>query len=390
MFDAHKNLAISSVAVAPSPPASGLTMSVAAGEGMLYPAPPFNATVWPFGVIPSATNAEIVRVTARTGDDFTLLRAQEGTTARAIVMGDLLVATVTAKTLTDMESGQFFPLIDLPEGIPVDPPPDTARLYALDVNGYTQVEIRDGAAKVVRLASDNVIVAKVSGVPVVRGQCLYLAGASGANPIIGLAKADALTTLPCVGIAMDDGAVNAFVRVLVAGTLQKLDTSAFAEGAALFVSPTTAGSFTTTRPVAPALAQRVGFVTRSHASSGEVLILTTAVDVPKTFRQGHTWGLLGDVSSLTVLPSMFVQKSPGQAIAVYGLVGKIASGTRIDVQLTRNGVAMGNVFWATPTYSGIALPATLLNDNDELTLVLANPIGTPTTLSMTLLLEHTL
>ena len=160
--------------------------------------------------------------------------------------------------------------VDLTEGVPPDPPPDTARLYALDVNGYTQVEIRDGAAKVVRLASDNVVIAKWTE-PVARGQCVYIAGASGANALVRLARSDDIATLPTIGLALDTGAINALIRILTSGTMQLLNTSGVAEGASLFVSPTTAGGFTTTLPAAPHFAQRLGFVTRSHATQGEVL-----------------------------------------------------------------------------------------------------------------------
>jgi hypothetical protein len=110
-FDAHKNLAIATVATPPSPAPSGATLTVGAGEGARFPAPPFNATVWPADQPPTPINAELVRVTAIAGDTFTLTRAQEGTTARTVVAGDLLAATITAKTITDLESGTNFPLI---------------------------------------------------------------------------------------------------------------------------------------------------------------------------------------------------------------------------------------------------------------------------------------
>jgi hypothetical protein len=77
---------------------------VAAGDGAKFPAVPFNATVWPAGAQPTTANAEIVRVTARATDTLTIARAQEGTTARSIVVGDQIAATVTAKTLQDVEA----------------------------------------------------------------------------------------------------------------------------------------------------------------------------------------------------------------------------------------------------------------------------------------------
>jgi hypothetical protein len=109
-FDNHRNLAVSTVATAPSPATSGLTLTLAAGEGARMPAVPFNATVWPSSTLPTPISAEIVRVTAMSGDQVTaMLRAQEGTVARAIVIGDLFAATVTVKALTDIESGVNFP-----------------------------------------------------------------------------------------------------------------------------------------------------------------------------------------------------------------------------------------------------------------------------------------
>ena len=108
-FDQHKNLAIATVTTATG--AAGTTLGVGAGEGARFPAVPFNATVWPFDMAPDPTTAEVVRVTARTTDTLTIVRAQEGTTARAIIVGDMVAATITAKSLTDIESGVNFPLI---------------------------------------------------------------------------------------------------------------------------------------------------------------------------------------------------------------------------------------------------------------------------------------
>ena len=102
-LDAHKNFAISTVTTAPSPASSGTSLSVYSGDGAAFPAAPFNAVVWPAGAQPRASNAEIVRVTVKSTDTFTITRSQEGTSARSIVVGDQIAATITAKTLTDTE-----------------------------------------------------------------------------------------------------------------------------------------------------------------------------------------------------------------------------------------------------------------------------------------------
>src|SRR5689334_15493487 len=103
-YDAHQNLAVANVLTAPSPAASGTSLVVGSGQGARFSATPFNATVWPSGVLPDPTNAEIVRVTAIVSDTLTIVRAQEGTSARTILAGDLIAETITAKTLTDIET----------------------------------------------------------------------------------------------------------------------------------------------------------------------------------------------------------------------------------------------------------------------------------------------
>lgn len=108
MVDAHTNFAVSEVVTPPSPAASGTTLTLLAGHGSRFPAAPFNATVWPAGASPDPSNAEIIRVTDLTGDLLTFQRAQEGTTAQAIGVGDQVAATITVKTLTDVEVPHFF------------------------------------------------------------------------------------------------------------------------------------------------------------------------------------------------------------------------------------------------------------------------------------------
>lgn len=114
MADAHKNFAVSSVATAPSPASSGTSLIVTAAEGALFPTVPFNVTIWPVGVQPTAVNAEVARVTDRVTDTLTIVRAQEGSAARTVVVGDLIAATITARTLDDAElPGDLFLLRDV-------------------------------------------------------------------------------------------------------------------------------------------------------------------------------------------------------------------------------------------------------------------------------------
>lgn len=91
-MDTHKLFAYSTVATAPSPPTSGTSLVVAASEGANFPQPStdgaFYVMVCPAGVIPSFANAELLRVTARSTDTFTIVRNQASTSSRTIAVGD--------------------------------------------------------------------------------------------------------------------------------------------------------------------------------------------------------------------------------------------------------------------------------------------------------------
>jgi hypothetical protein len=104
MFDKHANFVYSTIATAPSPAISGTNLVIQSGDASNFPATPFNATCWPSNVPPILVNAEIVRVTNITGATLTITRAQEGTSAISIAIGYQIAATITLKTLTDIEN----------------------------------------------------------------------------------------------------------------------------------------------------------------------------------------------------------------------------------------------------------------------------------------------
>lgn len=101
-FDLHNNFGYSLVATAPSPAASGTSLVVTAGDGNNFSIGQ-NVTVWPTGVQPTETNAEICRITNISTDTLTIVRQQESTSARTIIVGDQIADTITAKKLKDTE-----------------------------------------------------------------------------------------------------------------------------------------------------------------------------------------------------------------------------------------------------------------------------------------------
>lgn len=102
-YQNRENLAYATVAVGPSPALSGTSLTVANGLGSLFPTSDFQITVYPPGVDPLMSNAEICNVTTRVGDVFTIVRAQEGTTAKSIATGWQVANTITKKAFTDIQ-----------------------------------------------------------------------------------------------------------------------------------------------------------------------------------------------------------------------------------------------------------------------------------------------
>ncbi len=85
--------------------ASGITsgatsLSVQSGDGAKFPAAPFQVTLYSS----DSANGEIVKVTAKTTDTFTITRAQEGTTAQAWNANDKVELLVTAKLFDDFQT----------------------------------------------------------------------------------------------------------------------------------------------------------------------------------------------------------------------------------------------------------------------------------------------
>ena len=102
------DLATSLIATAPSPALSGGSLGVTTGEGAYFPATAsgsFYATVHPADARPTKANSEIVKVTARATDTFTITRAQKGTTAKAIAVGWVISQGIYIDDLLSLQRG---------------------------------------------------------------------------------------------------------------------------------------------------------------------------------------------------------------------------------------------------------------------------------------------
>ena len=115
------------------------------------------------------------------------------------------------------------------------------------------------------------IVRNESGATMAKGTVVYISGASGNKAVVSKALANGDATSATTYAVLDEAiANNNNGRAIVVGELNGLDTSAYSYGAALYLSPTTAGAFTTTKPSAPNHLVYVATVTRSHANQGTI------------------------------------------------------------------------------------------------------------------------
>lgn len=103
MWDKIKNFAISTLNGAINN--SVLTLVVQTGDNTKFPAVEFNCVIWKksaYAEPQDDPNAEIVRITNKSGDTFTITRAQEGTSAHAHEDGDRIELNITGKVIQDI------------------------------------------------------------------------------------------------------------------------------------------------------------------------------------------------------------------------------------------------------------------------------------------------
>lgn len=120
------------------------------------------------------------------------------------------------------------------------------------------------------------VVKNSTGATLTKGTVVYVSGASGSNILVAKAQANAeITSSRTFGILEADIANGASGYCVRSGKLAGLDTSAYAEGDPIYLSPTTAGGFVVgfaNKPSAPNHLVYLGVVTRSQVNNGEIQV----------------------------------------------------------------------------------------------------------------------
>lgn len=110
-----------------------------------------------------------------------------------------------------------------------------------------------------------------TGATLTKGTVVYISGAAGNKATVSkaIATADA-TSAQTFGVVFADISNNQNGYAVLSGDIAGLDTSAFAAGTQLYLSPSTAGTYTSTKQYAPNHLVYVGVVTRSHVNQGSI------------------------------------------------------------------------------------------------------------------------
>jgi len=156
-------------------------------------------------------------------------------------------------------------------GVPTAPTAATlTSTTQLATTAFVQQELLSGTANARNL---EVYVRNQTGSTLVAGTIVYINGATGNRPTITLAQANNdANSAQTFGFVKTAIANNGFGFVIVRGELENIDTSALTEGVQLYLSPTTAGTWTTTKPSAPQHLVYVGICVRAHPTQGVILV----------------------------------------------------------------------------------------------------------------------
>lgn len=112
-----------------------------------------------------------------------------------------------------------------------------------------------------------------TGATLTKGTAVYISGATGQLPTVSkaLATSDA-TSAQTLGLITTDLNNNSNGYVTIIGLVDDLDTSAYTDGVQLYLSPTTAGTLTATKPYAPQHLVYVAVVAHAHPVHGKLIV----------------------------------------------------------------------------------------------------------------------
>jgi len=187
---------------------------------------------------------------------------------------------------------------------------------SIATTAFVQAGLLGGTANARNL---EVQVRNQSGSTIAAGSIVYISGATGNLPLITLAQANNdANSAQTIGFVKTSIANNGTGYVIVRGVLEAIDTSALTEGVQLYLSPTTAGTWTTTKPSAPEHLVYVGVVIRSHPTLGTILV---AVQNGYELHELHDVALSSEANNDLLVYELSTDLWKNKSFATLGLAG---------------------------------------------------------------------
>jgi len=220
----------------------------------------YNGTIWQ-----KVDNTD--QVTSVNGYTGTVVLTQTDISGTANAPTNTNITSMTGVTggISSPDYVQFDTTVSVTEAV--------AKLQWDDGNGTLQFGLKGGN---VNLQVGQEIVALCyndSGVALTDGQIVYISGAQGNRVAVKLALATTDgTSAGTLGMVTEAIAIGGEGFITILGTVNGLNTATLTAGAIVYLSPTVAGAYTTTKPVAPQHTVTLGYVERVHATVGSIYV----------------------------------------------------------------------------------------------------------------------
>ncbi len=332
---------------------SDARLSLSAGTGISYD----NAT----GIITNSAPDQTVSLTEGTDititgtyPDFTIAYSGSSGGVTSITAGTGISVDVTtgAVTVTNSEPDQT---VTLTAGTSIS----ITGTYPDFTIGYTGSNLSEAENLIAEVYNN-------SGATLTKGTIVYINGGHGNLPTVAkaLATSDA-TSAQTFGIVRTNITNNNNGYLIIVGNLIDLDTSDYAEGTQLYLSGTTAGTWTSTKPSAPTHLVYVGIVVRSHPTQGVVTV---------KIQNGYELDEIHDVSITSVANNNILQYNSSTKLwtNVAGTTKNISEDTnlyytdtraRSSVSSTATGLTYTSGTGVFSLTSGYSIPSTSSQSN---------------------------
>jgi hypothetical protein len=207
-----------------------------------------------------------------------------------------------------------------------------------------------------------------SGTTLTKGQAVYISGAQGNRVAVKLARADVeATSFGTIGLVAETMTAGAEGFIIVSGALYKLNTQGLVAGATVYLSPTTAGAVTTTKPQAPDQLVVIGWVERVDNIVGSIYV---KIDNGYELDELHDVRITSPQSG-----NVLIYDATTTPVGVWKNAN-LTDGTGITITEGAGSVTITNA--GVTSLTGTANQVTVSASTGSVTLALANPINVDT------------